>query len=166
MGRARIRVEKYREAVEEAERARDAVKEKLEEQREEVKITEAPIEALKRQVAGCTGNGNTTSPIGSTVTTESMISTAIQLSNAFEQARTEMNFRPSANSDPIEADPDNPQAKRIRQAVAVEFAPSMLEMWNIFQNAIKTNGIGKPSETVDDYVNKADQDMQMRVSGE
>ena len=42
----------------------------------------------------------------------------------------------------------------------------MLEMWNIFQNAIKTNGIGKPSETIDDYVNKADQDMQMRVSGE
>ena len=101
---------------------------KLADQEEVVEIAEARVEALKLQVARCTGNGDTTSPTGSTV---SALSTGLQLPEAFERAINEMRIRPAALAELAEANPGGPRVKRLRQSVSVELTPPMIELWNL-----------------------------------
>ena len=63
----------------------------LADQEDEVKTTEARVEALKLQVAGFVPNGEAASPTGSTMNT---MSTGLQFSDALEWAISEMRMRP------------------------------------------------------------------------
>ena len=142
----------------------EGARNKLADQEEEVNITATRIDALKLQVAGCTGNGDTTSPTGSTA---SAFSTGLQLTEAFERAINEMRIRPGVVTEPTEANPDDCQVKRLRQSVSVELTPPMIELWNLFRNTVRTHGIGQPNPDLqDDGATRGHPDVLMRVSGE
>ena len=150
--------------MEAAATALEEAQKTLADQEEEVRITEARIEALKLQVAGCITTGDVTTPTGSTIST---LSTGLQLSDALERAISEMRMRPGKEADSTEASPDDPLAKKPRNTVSVDLSPPMMEMWNIFQNAVKTAMITQLNTTAKEEGARAgEQDVLMLVIGE
>ena len=99
--------------------------------------------------------------------TASVFSTGLRLTEAFERAVNEMRIRPGVASEATVANPDDHQAKRLRQTAPEEMTPMMLELWNIFQNTVRGDGIGQPNPY--SKVEGADRGVQhvlMSVTGE
>ena len=92
----------------------------------------------------------------------SFMSTGIQPSEAFEKAISQMRTGSAWTTESGEEHPDDPHAKKPRNTVSVELSPPMLEIWNIFQNAVQhvhhTNTEERPRP--------GEQDVLMQVAGE